>query len=92
MIHYLDIYHKLARVGSRHPYRINNEELAATLVAQQRKHTLYVKTLKLTKCTDGSMRSIEMLINTEGWLHGAWAGHEEVVLEKASTQRLTDGF
>ena len=38
------------------------------------------------------MRLIEMLINTQGWLHAAGAGHEEVVLEKASKQRLTHGF
>ena len=32
---------------------------------------------------------IEMLTNTQGWLHAALAGPENVVLEKASKQRLT---
>ena len=35
---------------------------------------------------------MEMVTNTQGWLHAARAGHENVVLEKASKQRLTHGF
>ena len=35
---------------------------------------------------------LEMLTNTQGWLHAAGAGHEDVVLEKVSKQCLTHGF
>ena len=35
---------------------------------------------------------MELLTNTQGWLHAVGADHEDVVLEKASKQRLTHGF
>ena len=38
------------------------------------------------------LRMMEMLTNTQGRLHAAGVGHEDVVLEKASKQRLTHGF
>ena len=35
---------------------------------------------------------MEMLTNIQEWLHAAGAGEKDVVLEKASKQRLPHGF
>ena len=52
----------------------------------------YVKMPIMAICTDILLRIMEMLTHTQGCLHAAGTGHENVVLEKASKQRLTHGF
>ena len=52
----------------------------------------YAKMLIMWICTESLLQMMEMLTNTQGWLHAAGAGHENVVIEKASKQRLTYGF
>ena len=52
----------------------------------------YVKMPIMWIWTASLLQMMKMLTNTQGWLHAAKAGHEKVVLEKASKQDLTHGF